>query len=559
MSLARHVRRSPALATLRLVRLNLVARTSGHEDWGPIIDRDRALWDERRANAAGPRVLITTGIGGHFALSAIDRLLAVALTLRGARVSLAYCDAALSACQIAEIGRVASRSRLATRAPSADFCSYCHGPARAASEALGLPVLRYGSYLNAADRADAALLAATTPMSRIGDVKWRDFAIGEHARAGALRFFAKSDIAGEPNGEAVLRRYLESAALTAVATERMLAETGADVVVAHHGIYVPQGVVGSATRRAGKRLVTWNPAYRRSSFIFSHDDTYHHTLMDEPVEAWSDPLTPDEEAEIVAYLTSRRRGTRDWIVFHDNRKSPDDVVAALDLDPALPVIAAFTTVFWDAQLHYRANIYPSQRDWLVDTIAWAAYRPDLQLVVRVHPAEATGAVPSRQSAVEEIKAAFPDLPANVRVIPPTSPISSYALAERANAAVIFATKMGVELTAIGLPVIVAGEAWIRNKGLTIDPNSPADYRAVLDRLPMPTRLPDDKVRRALAYADHFFFRRMIELKSVAPHPGPRQFRTAVTSLGELEAGGDPGLDTICDGILKGTPFVLPRP
>jgi hypothetical protein len=33
------------------------------------------------------------------------------------------------------------------------------------------------------------------------------------------------------------------------------------------------------------------------------------------------------------------------------------------------------------------------------------------------------------------------------------------------------------------------------------------------------------------------------------------YRVNVTELGQLRPGRDPGLDVICDGILKSTPFV----
>ena len=54
-------------------------------------------------------------------------------------------------------------------------------------------------------------------------------------------------------------------------------------VTFNHGIYVPQGIVGAVVRRHGVRVVNWIVAYRKNSFIFSHGDTYHHTLMNEPV------------------------------------------------------------------------------------------------------------------------------------------------------------------------------------------------------------------------------------------------------------------------------------
>ena len=54
-------------------------------------------------------------------------------------------------------------------------------------------------------------------------------------------------------------------------------------------------------------------------------------------------------------------------------------------------------------------------------------------------------------------------------------MSTYALMSLCNSAIIYGTKMGVELTSVGLPVVVAGEAWIRNKGLTHDATTPEEY------------------------------------------------------------------------------------
>jgi hypothetical protein len=114
--------------------------------------------------------------------------------------------------------------------------------------------------------------------------------------------------------------------------------------------------------------------------------------------------------------------------------------------------------------------------------------------------------------------------------------------------------MGVELSAMGMPVIVAGEAWVRNKGFTEDIRSPQHYREVLARLPFAQRLDDARRGRALAYAHHFFFRRMIALPFVEPDTGTRRFTIRAASLDQLGPGADPGLDVVCQGILEGAPF-----
>jgi hypothetical protein len=106
-------------------------------------------------------------------------------------------------------------------------------------------------------------------------------------------------------------------------------------------------------------------------------------------------------------------------------------------------------------------------------------------------------------------------------------------------------------------VIVAGEAWIRNKGLTIDVSTPTQYFETLDTLPWSRQAAQEHVTRARKYAYHFFFRRMVPLPFMAPTGLPVPYRLNIGSLEELLPGVHPGLDIICDGILNAQPFVYP--
>lgn len=549
------LRRWPAAARARLLRLNVIARMDAADGLSRLPD-DPAWRRGVETARSGPRVLIATNTGGHFAIETIDRLLGAALTLRGAAVTHVLCDAALPACQMCELNLTPDVAAFAANGPDGLLCGYCYEPARERLRKLGLSVRMIGSPLGAVEFQDAKDLASVSGAA-LAQVTWRDIPVGAHALAGALRFFARSDLENEPHGEAILRRYVEASILAAAAYDRHLSEVRPDVLVAHHGIYTPQGLAVAVARSRGVRVVTWNPAYRRHCFIFSHDDSYHYTLMNEPAATWRDrPLSAEERDRTVAYLHSRRSGEGDWIRFHrDPGDRNGDVVAQLGLDPNKPLIAAYTNVFWDAQLHFPTNAFASQKEWLERTIAWFSGRPDLQLVIRVHPAEISGSPPSRQLAANVIAARFPQLPANVRVVGPESVLSSYALAERADAALIFGTKLGVELSAIGIPVIVAGEAWVRGKGFTHDASSPADYEAILARLPFGRRLDADMHELALRYAHHFFFGRMLELPFVEPVAGPRRFRVVINGAADLAPGRWPGLDVICSGILECTPFV----
>ena len=555
------IRRHPVLDKAFQIfrrRLQGLGLLNGFPDWQKQAKSD-LIWHEMLSSGTpGKKVLIATSLGSHLPAMQMETVLAVSLVLRGARVDALLCDGLLPACQLCEPRLFPDVNEFCSKGPQQSLCPDCFQPGRKAYQGLGINVLAYGDHVSEQERRQAAELAHELPYSEIEKYSRDGMRLGGHAMAGALRYFARATLEGEKCGERVLRRYLEAALLTAFALRKIITAGGYEVVVFHHGIYVPQGVVGEVARSLDVRVVNWNPAYRKDCFIFSHGDTYHHTLMSEPVSTWEDmPWDVDRESAIVDYLKSRWQGGNDWIRFTDRPFfEKDQILTEIGCNPERPIIGLLTNVLWDAQLHYPANAFPDMLEWLVFTVRYFEHRPDVQLVIRVHPAEIRGSVPTRQPVVAVMKELFPELPPNIFLVPPESDISTYVLAELCDSVLIYGTKTGVELTATGVPVVVAGEAWIRSKGITQDAQNPEHYLSLLDKLPAGSRLTEEVVSRARKYAYHFFFRRMIPVKVFTHHKGSPPFRYTDTSLEKLYPGRDAGLDCICKGILESTPFVF---
>jgi len=504
------------------------------------------------------RVLVATGTAGHLPSMTMESLLGMALAIRDASIDFLICDAALPACMMCEISWYSDVDKLAKHGPK-DRCLTCYRPSAEMLDRAGLNAIGLNSKLTNADRFKAKTISTQMPQSEIAAYIEDGIPIGEHAVAGALRFFSRGDLEKVSGAEVILRRYLEAALLTYYGTRRLLAEGRYDAVVLNHGIYVPQGIISETARHLGVRVVTWHPAYRRGCFIFNHHETYHHGLMTEPVSSWEDmSWNGMQQQQITQYLRSRWVGQQDWVKFHDQPEfDTRSIEEEIGIDFRRPTIGLLTNVIWDAQLHYKANAFPNMVDWLIKTIAYFEKRPDMQLLIRVHPAELTGTLPSRQPAVDEIRRQFPNLPANVFIIPPESKASTYVAMSHCNAVLIYGTKMGVELSAMGIPVIVAGEAWIRGKGVTMDATSEENYLRLLDALPLREKLDDATIERAQKYAYHFFFRRMVPLDCIKERKGWPPFAVHIDSLDDLSPGKSPGLDIVCNGIIAGTPFIYP--
>ncbi len=511
------------------------------------------------AKGARPRICLATTMGGYDHATVLDRVLAQALDLRDAEVEILLCNKGVPTCQMIKLGPTrALPEDLAIQKPMS-YCDFCVDRGQKAFGELGYPVHGIGDYLTPTDVEMAKRTAESVPLEEIRSFQWYGLPVGDHAYAGALRYFARGDLDGEPYGEQVLRVYLEAGLRSIASVRRLISERQYDIVVVNHGIYIPQGMIVEVARSMGVRVVTYNPAYRKHSFVFSHNESYHFTMLDEPVQNWTSlEMTPRLIEDTRAYLTSRRFGTNDWIWFHDAPKEDiAPVLREVGCDPDKPFVALLTSVVWDAQLHYKSTAFPNMLDWLRQTVAaWATRTDDVQLVIRVHPAEVRGGVPSRQRVVEELAAAFPTLPRNVFILAPENQASTYALCENANCVIIFNTKAGVEMASMGVPVIVAGEAWVRGKGFAIDVSSPEDYFRLLNSLPLKRGMTEDQQALADKYAYHFFFRRMIPLPFIHVLESGH-FKVELESKDQLGPGGFPGLDTICQGILEGTPFIYP--
>lgn len=539
--------------------LNQTAEAS-RKSWS-IIEQYRALQAKRllgetQPSGEAPRVLMATTMLGYNHAAVVDTVVGLGLVQRGARVEFLGCDRMLPACQLMgyrKEPREGYGSPLVKKR-----CESCYTLGCSVNEELGFRLHKFSDYLPAERMEELLRLSNEVPLSELASYTQDGVKLGEHALAGALRFFAKGELTSESHGEFVLRRYFESALRVKEIFSRILRENRYQSVVIHHGIYVPQGILVEVCHQYGVRVVTWNPAYRKHSFVFSQEDSYHHTMVSEPSENWEGlTLSAEQDKQLTDYLMSRRYGTGDWIWFHKEPEHDLDIIAReLNLDRSKPIVTLLSNVVWDAQLHYASNAFSGMTDWVLETIRYFEKRPGLQLVVRIHPAELTGFVASRQLLQDEIAKVFLKIPGNVRVVAPDTQVSTYGLGDLSNAVLIYNTKTGIELSAFGIPVIVAGEAWIRGKGFSRDARNPEHYFSLLDELPFKTRLGERELKAARLYAYHVFFRRMIPLPFIEGI-SRAEFGVKLDSLDELKAGRSRGLDVVCEGILDAKPFIYP--
>lgn len=555
-------------------RLNDVAAALGRERTHaePVGLQWRRILRGARLPAAGVhgepvRVLIAAGYGLSEGKLAFETILAAALRLRGADPRVMITDAALTACEFNPEGgwdpEPEGNAGDPARGPRSRraFCDYCRTGIRSAFSNFDIPEVSLRRFMRDGDFDRLIPLLDDVAYADYRGFRYRDVAVGEHAFASMLRLTLRGTLEDDAETRALHRRVLLATMHYVDLLFRMFAEEKPERVVEVHGVYLVHGTLAEVARLHDVPVVVWGMPYRHGTVWLSHEDSYHRTLVTEPTQVWeNDALSPLQAREVNDYLESKRGGGRDYVSYHPNpEEDRDAIVRELNLDPDRPIVSMYTNVIWDAQIYYDFNAFENMLDWVYATIEFFAQRPDVQLVIRVHPAEVKGGgMPTRQPIVPELARRFPELPANVRIVPPESDVSSYTLAEMSRAALIYGTKMGLEIAVRGIPVVVAGETFNRGKGFTYDIESRDEYFELLGRVEKLPRNSPEMVERARRYAYYLFFRRMMDfpLLAIADAHKSTGLWLRFDSLAALEAGRDATLDVICEGILNGSAFTL---
>lgn len=462
-------------------------------------------------------ILIATNIGGNLNTLAFDTVLGMALRSRGHDVVFTLCDSALSGCMNCELNKFKSVQDFKTKTAQ-KLCRDCTRTGK--------------KLLKAADFEPLLIRRSDSFVNKEWDI--------EIADSGTKRFLAKGRIDDYEEYEAVFQEYLKSSKVMNFATNEIFSNNHFDLMVAHHGIYVPQANMVATAKSFDIPIVTWVQGYRKQTFLFGFGDTYHKSFLNDPFA--SGDLSSAELKEILGYLDSRDVGDKDWIRF--GKVNREDSIS-LDLGENSVKVLMLTNVSWDAQLHYNSRVFPDMHSWIEETITWFSNHHNLDLIIRIHPAEVTGKIKSRDPVFDFIVQRFPNLPSNIKLVGPETSVSTYKLMDACNLGLIFATKAGIELAALGKPIIVAGESWIRGRGLSSDPTSVGEYFELLESF---EKDPDSlrvNVEGALNFAHNFFFRKTKKVNSIKALSYYPYLRPQLKSNWDIN---DPGLFEIVKEI-----------
>ena len=290
-----------------------------------------------------------------------------------------------------------------------------------------------------------------------------------------------------------------------------------DVVLIPNGLILEMGIIFRVARYLDIPAVTFEFNDQREQIWLAQNTSIMQQDTDYLVEArCSLPMT-DEMYERLADLENARRGARVWgkskrLWQYVSAQGAEQTRKALGLDER-PVILLAANVLGDSLTLGRNIFAESMSEWITRTVQYFAKRPDVQLVIRVHPGEKL--VPQAKSMGTVVREALPELPSHIHVIGALDNVNTYDLIEIADLGLAYTTTVGVETAMNGIPVIVCGETHYRSRGFTINPSAWGEYFFLLEKMLSDLsayRLTEEQIAKAWNYAYRFFFE--------YPHPFP---------------------------------------
>jgi hypothetical protein len=314
---------------------------------------------------------------------------------------------------------------------------------------------------------------------------------------------------------AIRAELLASAELVRGVAGPLFDQVRPDAVVALNGKFFAEALLLAEAGERGIPVWTYERGNRRDTVAMSPKPVAIPFDTDDILERLATPLEPAQRERIDSYLERRTEFGNGQVRFIASGASGELPFLA----GAERVVSLFTNLVWDSSVVGEDTIFVDMFDWITATIEELQREPTTHLVIRVHPAETSVYWhPTRERAAIALARALPQgLPPRVTLIDAEEPIDSYALLQRSDLVLVYASTVGMEAAAFGKRVIAACNSNFAAASFVATPPDRASYLRLLRQSGAEPVVPDaaDLARRFMYY---LYLEKMVPVPVVREDP-----------------------------------------
>ena len=515
------------------------------------LEQEFAAYTANQAKAKSVKILMTSFSIFHPCF-VHDRIISLALRLRGAKIIPFYCDGVQEVeCNVS--GGVWKLGKNISHA-----CTKC----RRASEQLWPdktfnPVL-LSRLVKAEDREEVNALVKTIPNDAWHSFEFDGLSFGAWANDILVNNYVVGNHLLIDGHEELGRSHLRNLLLLYRLYERLLDEKKPDRVVSNDSYYGMWGILQALCVRRSIPFYSHWLGGRQNAWCYAYNDAAMNLDFSKPWQKFASvPLTDVQKARIDEWLIGRREG-REMIL--DTASLAAHQTEHFDincLDMNKPTVLLTSNVIWDLAALNKQIVFGDMMEWIAETVSWFKEHPQFQLIVKPHPAELNPSIPATNETVKQALTALGiELPQNVFLLSPCANLTVYELFPLIKAGLVHTTTAGIEMSAIGLPVITTARSPYRGFGFTIDPKRRSDYfqnieDSLTGNLLFNRDLQVELSRKfILFYFAHYYTR-----INIMDYKWENIPKLRVNSINDLLPGANKHLDYAMDSILQGVPIL----
>lgn len=337
-----------------------------------------------------------------------------------------------------------------------------------------------------------------------------DVNVDELLRSGLQRYYLMAN--PEIKNEVVERSVLATILKVLIAMDKICQEIKPEIVLSSHGVYSTWGPVIEYCKVHHIFCVTYGRSYNKNGITFAYNNSYLKRDLDDREDAWRQrKLTKEQRGRVIKFFKERTGlsdGTIEYDYYGDNKKilTSVQIKEMLGIPPKKKIVGLFPNIPWDGQVSGEGDVFPQYQDWLKTTLDFFVERKDIYLILRTHPAESLkGYAVGDENLESMVNEIYPVLPPNIILLPYAHPINSYSLGLSSNFGIAYCSTICMELTFLGVPVIVAGYPEFGKKGIMYDITSIDNYIELLEKGIGEELCVDEQAKEDLIKFAHYFF------------------------------------------------------